>query len=159
MGVDVAGADVRVDELGELGDSRLGYQGGTSGAVGGDGTVVSGEVGALEVAEAGSAVAGAGAANSDETKPLDGAGDEFAVEAAADEDGEAVVAESPCAGEQTAVPEGIDGGWRDVVAGSGTGLADVAVAEGNAETADDHARHAWDDGEGDALLQAVGLGH
>ena len=46
---------------------------------------------------------------------------------------------------------------RDVVAGSGSGLADVAVTEGDAETADDHARQAGDDGEGYALLQGVGL--
>ena len=90
---------------------------------------------------------------------FDGAGNEFAVKAAADEDGEAVVAEAPGAGEQAAVPEGVDGGGRDLVAGCGSGFADVAVAEGDTETADNHARQAGDDGEDDALLQGVGVGH
>jgi hypothetical protein len=57
------------------------------------------------------------------------------------------------------VPEGVDGGRGSVVAGSGAGVADVAVAEGDAETANGHAREAGDDGEGEALLQGVGVCH
>ena len=113
----------------------------------------------MEVAEAGHGFAGAGAANGDEAQALDGAGDEFAVEAAADEDGDAEVAEAPDAGEEAAVPEGEDDGRRDVVAGDDAGVADVAVAEGDAETADGEAREAGEDGEGEPLLQRVGVRH
>ena len=129
MGMDVAGADGGVDELGELGDAGLGDHGRTSGAVGGDGTVVSGEVGALEIAQAGSAVAGAGAADGEKAHVPCGAGDKLAVEALADEEGEAVIAEGPYAGEQAAMPEGVDGGGWDVEADGGAGFAHVLVAE------------------------------
>ena len=156
--MDVAGADGGVDELGELGRAGLGDHGRAAGAVSGDGAVVAGEVRALHVAQAGGAVAGAGAANGDEAEPFDGAGDEFSIEAAAYEDIEVVVAKAPGAGEQAAVPEGVDPWGWDVVAGSGPRLADVAVTEGDAETADNHARQAGDDGEDYALLQAVRLG-
>jgi hypothetical protein len=159
MRVDVAGADGSVDELSELGRTGLGDHGGAAGAVGGDGAVVAGEVGTLHVAQTGSAVAGAGAADGDEAEAFDGAGDEFAVEAAADEDGEAVVAEAPGAGNQTAVPEGVDGGGRDLVAVCGSRLADVVVAKGDAEATDNHARQTGDDGEGYALLKGVGGDH
>jgi hypothetical protein len=57
------------------------------------------------------------------------------------------------------VPEGVDGGGRAVVAGSGSGLADILVAEGDAETANDQARDAGNDSNGYALLQGVGVGH
>ncbi len=161
--MDVAGADRRVDEFGELDNAGLGDHGGASGAVGGDGAVVAGQVGTLHVAQAGSTVAGAGAADGDEAESLDGAGDQLAVEAAADEDGEAVFAEAPGSGKQAAMPEGVDGRGRDIVAGSGSWLADVTIAEGGAETADNDAREPGDDGEGYALLQGVrlglGLGH
>jgi hypothetical protein len=159
FGVDVEGADVGAGELGQLGDAGLGDHGGAAGAVGGDGAVVAGEVGAVEVAQAGHGVAGAGAADGDEAETLDGAGDEFAIEAAADEDGDATFAETPGAGEQAAMPEGVDSGRGGVVAGRGAGVADVAVAEGDAEAADGRAREAGDEGEGQALLQGVGVGH
>jgi hypothetical protein len=120
---------------------------------------VSGEIGALHIAKTGGTVTGAGASDGDEAEMFDGAGDELAVEAAADEDGDAVVAEAPGTGEEAAMPEGVDGGGRGVVAGGGAGVADVAIAERDAETADDHARQAGDDGEGDALLQRVGRRH
>jgi hypothetical protein len=70
-----------------------------------------------------------------------------------------VVAEAPGAGEQAAMPEGVNDGRGDVVAGGGVGVADVAVTEGDAETADGQAREAGEDGEGQALLQGVGVGH
>ena len=57
------------------------------------------------------------------------------------------------------MPEGVDGWGRAVVAGSGSGLADILVAEGGAETANDQARDTGNDREGDALLQGVGVGH
>ena len=59
VGMNVTGVYRGVDELGELDDAGLGYHGRAPGAVGGDGTVVPGEVGTLEVAQARGAVAGA----------------------------------------------------------------------------------------------------
>lgn len=132
VGMNVAGSDCGVDQLGELGDAGFRHQGGPSGAVGGDGTVVPGEIGALEVAQAGSAVAGAGAADGEKAHVFGGTGDQFAVEALADEEGEAVIAEGPYAGEQAAMPEGVDGRGWDVEADGGAGFADVFVAESGA---------------------------
>jgi len=57
------------------------------------------------------------------------------------------------------VPEGVDGRRRDVIAGGGTGIADVAVTKSDAKTADGHAREPGDDGEGESLLQGVGVSH
>ena len=57
------------------------------------------------------------------------------------------------------MPEGVDRGRWSVVARDGVGIADIAVAEGDAEAADGHARDAGDDGKGEALLQSVGGGH
>jgi hypothetical protein len=70
-----------------------------------------------------------------------------------------VVAEAPGGGEQAAMPEGVDGGRWGVVAKGGADVADITVAEGDAETADRHACEQGDDGEGDALLEGVGVGH
>jgi hypothetical protein len=113
----------------------------------------------MEAAQAGGAVAGAGAADGDEAEALDGAGDEFAIEAAADENGDAEVAEAPDAGKQTTMPEGVDTREGRFVAGGNSGVADIAITEGDAEAADGHARDTGDNGEGDALLQSVGGGH
>src|ERR1700679_4324359 len=120
---------------------------------------MTGEVGTLHVAQAGSTVARAGAADRDEAELLDGAGDEFAVEAAADEDSKTILPEAPRAGQQAAVPEGVDTrGWY-VVAGSRAGFADVAIAQCDAQTADHQAHQTRDEGEDDALLQGIGGGH
>jgi hypothetical protein len=159
VGMNVTGVDGGVDELGELGDAGLGHHGWAPGAVGGDGTVVSGEIGALEVAEAGGAIAGAGTANGEEAHVLCGAGDELAVEALADEEGKAVVAEGPYAGEQAAVPEGVHGGSGDVEADGGSGLADVLVTESGSETQGDDTRDPRNDCKYDSLLQGELLGH
>ena len=159
VGMDVAGANGSVDELSELGWSGFGDHGGTAWAVGGDGAVLAGEIGALQVAQAGCSVARAGAADGDVPEPLDGAGDEFAVETAADQDGQAVFAEAPCAGEQAAVPEGVDGWGRAFVPRGCAGLADVFVAECGSETADDEACKARYYRKREALLQVVGGGH
>jgi hypothetical protein len=159
VGMGVERADGGASEFGQLGDAGLGDHGGAAGTVGGDGAVVACEVGAVEVAQADAAVAGAGAADGDKAETLNGAGDEFAVKAAADEDGDAVVAEAPGAGEQAAMPESVDGRRRDVVPGGRADVPDIAVAEGDAETAHGHAREAGDNGEGDALLEGVGVGH
>ena len=45
------------------------------------------------------------------------------------------------------MPEGEDGGAGDEIAGSGAGVGDVAVAEGEAEEADEEGGEGWDDGE------------
>ena len=113
----------------------------------------------MEVAQAGEGFAGAGAADGDEAEALDGAGDELSVEAAADEDGDAAVAEAPGGGEQAAVPEGVDSGWRRSVAWGGSGFAEVAIAEGDAETADGRARDAGDEGKRETLFEGEGFSH
>jgi hypothetical protein len=159
VGMEIEGADGGAGEFCELRDAWLGDHRGAAGAVGGDGAVVAGEVGPMQIPQAGGAVAGTRASNGNETETFDGAGDEFSIKTAADEDADAAVAEAPGADEQTPMPEGVDGGRRDVVTGSRTEVADIPVAEGHAETADRHAREARDDGEGDALLEGVGVGH
>ncbi len=159
LGVDVEGAYGGTDEFGQLGNAGLGDLGGATRAVGGNSAVVAGEVGALKVAEAAGAVAGAGASNGNEAQALYGAGNEFAVEASADENSDAIVAETPGTSEETTMPEGVDCRRRRVVTRKGSGIANVSVAEGYAEAANGHARQAGDNGEGDALLQSEGLGH
>ena len=105
------------------------------------------------------AVAGAGAPNRDKTEPFNGTGDKFAIEAAANQDSDAIVAKTPGAGEEAAMPECVDCRRRRVVTGTRPWIADVAVAEGYTEAADGHARQARNNSEGDALLQAKSLGH
>ena len=157
--MDVASTDGSIDELSELGSSGLRHHGRTTRAIGGNGTIVTGEVSALHVAKARRAVAGAGAADGNEAKLFNSTGDEFAVKAAADEDGQLVVAEAPRARQQAPVPEGIDARWRDVISRSRSRLADVTITESDAQAADGHTRKARDDRERDALAQAVGGGH
>ncbi len=159
MGVDVKGSDGGIDELGKLYNAWFGDHSGASGAVGGDGAVVAGEVSALQVAQASGSIARAGASDGDEAEPFDRAGDEFAVEAAADENGHSMIAEAPRRGQQTAMPEGIDRRRRRVVAGKSAGIGDVFVAERDAKAADDGARQAGNNGEGEALLQGVRRRH
>ena len=153
LGVDVEGAYGGIDEFGQLGNAGLGNLGGATGAVGSNSAVVAGEIGALKIAETTGAVAGAGASNGNKAQALYGAGDEFAIKASADEDSDAIVAETPGTSEETTMPEGVDCRRRRVVTRKGSGIADVSVAEGYAEAADGHARQAGDNGEGDALLQ------
>jgi hypothetical protein len=159
VGMNVAGIDRGVDELRELGNAGFGHHGGAPGAVGGDGTVVSGEVGTLEVAEAGSAVAGAGTADGEKAHVVGRAGDQLAVEALADEESKAMVPEGPNPCEQAAVPEGVDGGSGDVEADRGAGFADVLVAESCAKAQGNDARNSRNNCENDALLQGELLGH
>ncbi len=70
-----------------------------------------------------------------------------------------MVAEGPYAGEQAAMPEGVDGGGWDIEADSSAGFADVFVAESGAQTQGDYARKPRNDCENDALLEGVGGGH
>lgn len=153
--VNVEGPDRRTDKLCQLGHTGLGHHVGAARSVGCDGAVVAIHIRALEVAQANCAVAGAGASNGDEAETLDGTGDEFSIEAAADEDGDAVVAEAPGTGEEASVPKGIDGRRWSVIPRSGAGFTDIPVAEGHAQTANGHARDTWDEGEGEALLQRI----
>ena len=157
--MDVTGADGGVDELGELGRSRLCDHGGAAGTIGSESTVVAREVSALHVAQAGGSVARTRTTNGDITEPLDRSCDELSVEASANQDGEAVFAKTPRSGEEAAVPEGIDGGGWRVVPRSCAGFAHVFVSQRHAEAADDQARKERHDSESYALFQVVGGSH
>lgn len=159
VGVNVEGPDGRTDKLCQLDDAWFGDLSWTARAVGGNGAVTSAEVSAAQVAQTGSAIARTGAANGDEAEPFDCTGNQFAVEALTDEDSDATVAKSPRRGEQAAVPEGIDGRRRSIVAGKNAGIADVFITQRGAEAADDSARNTGNDSEGDALFQRIRRGH
>ncbi len=132
-GEGVEGADGgSVDERGQLRGSGFGDHGGAARAVGGDGADAARGVGALEVAEAGGSGAGGGAADGEEAETLDRAGDEFAVEAAADEDGDLFVAEAVGAGEEGAVPEDVDGWAGELVSGDCASIGYILKAKGGA---------------------------
>lgn len=146
------------DELCELGRAGFGDHGGAARAVGGDGTDSALGVGVLEVTEAGRAGAGGRAADGEEAETIDGAGDEFAIEAPADEDGYVAVAEAVGAGEQGAVPEDVDGGARDLVAGDCAWIGYVLIAEGGAEEADEGGGEGRDESEGESLTASVERG-
>ena len=70
-----------------------------------------------------------------------------------------MVAKVPGAGEQAAMPEGIDGWRRRVEAPRGARVADIFETKSHAEETDRSAREARDDGKGKPLLQGVGGGH
>ncbi len=78
---------------------------------------MAGAVGLGHLAQGGGAATGAGAADGLEAEEFDGASDEFAVEAAGDEDGDVEIAEAVGGDQERAVPEGEDGGAGDLVAG------------------------------------------
>jgi hypothetical protein len=157
--VNIEGPYSGVHEFSELCDTRFGHHRGAARTVRRDGAIAAGKISALEVSEANSAISGAGPANGDEAEAFDGASDQFAVEATADEDGDAVITKPPGTGEKTTVPEGVDGGWWSVVAGDGIRITDIAVPESNTETADGHARNTRDGEQGDALFKGVGRSH
>jgi hypothetical protein len=159
FGIGVEGTDGAVGELGELRDAGLGHHRRATGAVGSNGAVAAGKVGAVEATQTKAAITRTGAPDSGEAETFDGAGNKFAVEATADKDADSEVAEAPSAGQQGSVPKGIDGRRRAVVTRGCTGLGYVFVPKGNAKTTDGHARDARDDGEGKALLQGIGGGH
>lgn len=148
-----------VDEAGQLRGAGFGDLCRAARTVGGDGAEVTVEIRTLQVAEADAAVTRAGAANGDEAETLDSTGDELAVEALADENGDTAVAKVPHTGEQTTVPEGKDPRRRGVVAREWAGIADVPIAKCDAEAADDEARKARDCSKSQALPEGEGLGH
>ena len=117
-------------ERGELGRAGFGDLGGAAGAVGGDGAAMAGGVGFRHAAESRGSSAAGRTADGAEAEQLDSAGDELAVKAAGDEDGDVAVAEAVGAGQQGAVPEGEDGRTGDGVADGGVGAGEVLVAEG-----------------------------
>src|SRR5579864_6757294 len=88
-----------------------------------------------------------------------GAGEELAVEAAADEKSQALVAKGPYAGEKAAMPEGIYGGGSNIETDASSGLADVFVAKGGSERKCNDAGEPGTDSQEDALLQGVGGVH
>ena len=153
MRMEIDGAYRSVDQRGELGDTGLGLLRGASRTVGGDGDVVAIKVCALQVAQADGSVARAGTTNGNEAEAFYCTGDEFAVEAAADEDVEIALTESPCAGEQTAMPDGVDERWGGVVLRDHARLADVFVAQCDSEQTDDHVGQRRDDRQDEALLE------
>jgi len=155
----VTGANRGVDELSKMGYAGFGDHRWPSGTIGSNRAVVAGEVSALEVAETGGAVSRAGAAYGEKSEMLCGAGEELAIEATADEEGQAVVAEGPYSGEKTAMPEGVDGRRSDIEADGGAGLADVFVAKGGPERKSDCAGDARTYSQKDSLLQCVDGGH
>ena len=120
-------------------------------------------VGLLQAEQASRSAARAGAANHVEAEQLQGARDQFAVEAGADQDGDAQMAEAVRAGDHAAVPEGEDGGAGDEVAGRDAGVGAVLVAQGEAEQADEQRGDRRNDGDGEALgksqLRRGGVGH
>ncbi len=83
---------------------------GAARAVGGEGAVQTLVEGALHVAQSRCSAARAGATDGVEAEACNGAGDKLAVEALADEDGDTHVAETPRAGQQRPMPEGVDAG-------------------------------------------------
>jgi hypothetical protein len=157
--VDIEGSHGGVNEFGELRDTRFGHHRGAARAIRRDGAVAAGKISALKVSKANGTILGAGAANGDEAEAFDGASDQFAVEAAADENGDAVITKPPGTREQTTVPEGVDSGWWRVVTGYGVGITDVAISESDTETTDGHARNTGDDEQSDALFKGVGRSH
>jgi hypothetical protein len=88
-----------------------------------------------------------------------GPGEELAVKAATDEEGQAVVAEGPYSGEKAAMPECVHGWWRDIETDGGTGLADVFVAKGCSKRQSDCAGNTGAYSQKDSLLQGVDGGH
>jgi hypothetical protein len=142
-----------------LGDSGFSDHSGAARAVGCDGAVVSVQVSLVHVAQSKRTGPGAGAADGPVAKAFHGTGDEFAVEAGADENGYVVVTEVPSAGEQAAVPEGVYRWWRSVKAQGCAGVSDVFEAERYTKEANGSACKTGDYGEGEALLQVVSGGH
>ena len=147
----MAGGGLRTDGVGEQGGAGFGDVDGAARAVGGDGAAVAFGVGLLHVAQADSTAARAGAANGKEAKQLQGARDQFAVEAGADENRDLQIAETVRAGDHAAVPEGEDGGAGDEVAGRDAGVGAVFVAQRQAEQTDEQRSDRRHDGDGEAL--------
>ena len=105
LGFEMECADGRAGELGELDGARLGAIDGSARTVGGEDGGRAALDDLLEAEEAVAAAGGAGAARGMETEELEGAGDELAVEALADDDGGVGAAEVEGAGEHALMPE------------------------------------------------------
>lgn len=158
VGEGVERADGGSHECGQLGRTWFGLHGWAAWAVSGEGTAVAFAEGAFEVAEAGCAAAGGRSADSTEPEALDGAGDEFAVEGLANQDGDIEIAEAVGTDDKAAMPEGVDGGTGDLVADRGVGSLNVAEAERCAEEANKKSGQGRDEGEGEALARGIGHG-
>jgi hypothetical protein len=88
-----------------------------------------------------------------------GPGEELAVEAAADEEGQTVVAEGPYSSEKAAMPEGVHSGRSNIETDGSTGLADMFVAKRGSKRQSDCAGDARAYSQKDSLLQGVDGGH
>ncbi len=157
----IEGADPRsFDEACQLSRPGLGDHVRATWTVGRERAAMAGLVRVGHPSQTGGAAARAGATDRFEAKKLNGAGDQFAVEALRDEDGDIFVAEAMRAGEQGAMPEGIDR-WAGVgIARDGLIGAfrkDVPVTKRRSERADQQRSHPRDDGEEYSLLEVEPL--
>jgi hypothetical protein len=123
-------------------------------AVGGDGAAVAFGVGELHVAQADRSAARAGAANRAEAQQLQGARDQFAVEAGADENGDPKIAKAVRAGDHAAVPEGEDAGAGDEMAGRDAGVGAIFIAQGEAKQPDQQRGQRRNNGDGEPLRKS-----
>ncbi len=101
-------ADARAGESGELDGAHFGAINRAAGAVGGEDGGAAAFDDLLEAEQAFARAARAGAAHGFESEELESAGDQFAVEALADDDGGAGAAEVKRAGQDALVPEAED---------------------------------------------------
>ena len=123
-------------ERGELDGTGFGDHGRAAWAVGGDRGAVALGVGVGHVAQAGGSAARTGAADGEEAEVLHRSGDEFAVEARRDEDGNALVAKAVGAHQQDAMPEGENDWAGDFDADGDAGGVDVLVTQSGTKQAD-----------------------
>jgi hypothetical protein len=153
LGLQMKGADGSAGELGELDGAHLGLIDGAERAVGGE----DGGAAALDhVDQAHQAFARAsrtGAAHGIEAEHPENAGDEFAVEAAADEDNGARAAEVNGAGEDALVPETVNlgAGFLTEYDGGDAFFSDDAKAPGETENPEQRPHNARNNGQDESL--------
>ena len=90
---------------------------------------------------------------------FNGAGDEFAIEGLADEDGDAHIAEAVGGHKQRTMPKGEDSWWGDEVSGGDSGVTDVFKAQRHTQQPDGRRGEDRHDCEQDTLLPIEGLWH
>ena len=161
FGLEVKGADGRAGHLRQLDGTHLGLIDGAERSVGGEDGGAAGfdDVGQAEQPLA--RAAAAGTAHGIEAKDFENAGNQLAVEALADEDHGAGVAEVDRAGQYALVPEAVDVG-RGLLARDGGGDAfrgEDLETPGKAGEPDQRRDDARDDGQDQALDEGeAGMG-
>src|ERR1700754_2811673 len=93
------------------------------------------------------------------SEPIGDARDQLAVEAAADQNSQPLIAKGPYSGKQTAMPEGVDRRGRHIEAGRGARFADMFIPKRGSEAQSKRAYQTGHDGKEDALLDGVGGDH